>query len=82
VEISEFDHNLLLNACIHQINNARSKLKDVIKQVTQLRYEFEVDLATAMIEQKHERFQNGEEYSYGKRISSSKKNSSLGRIDE
>jgi hypothetical protein len=60
VEISVFDHNLPINDCIHQINNAREKLKDVITQATQLRSEFEVDLATAVIEHKHERFRTGE----------------------
>jgi hypothetical protein len=62
VELSEFDHNLSINACIHQINNARSKLKDVIKKATQLSSEFEVDLAIAVIEHKYERFRNGKEY--------------------
>jgi hypothetical protein len=54
VEIIVFDHNLPINDCIHQINNPRAKLKDVITQATQLRYEFEVDLATVVIEHKHE----------------------------
>jgi hypothetical protein len=62
VEISVFNHNLPINDCIHQINNARAKLKDVITQVTQLRYEFEVDLTTAVIKHKHEWFRTGEEY--------------------
>jgi hypothetical protein len=61
VELSEFDHDYPINVCIHQINNARSKLKDVIKQATQLRSEFEVDLATSVIEHKYEWFRNGEE---------------------
>jgi hypothetical protein len=56
VEISRFDHDLYIKACIHQINNAISKFKDVIKQETQLRSEFEVDLETAVIEQKHAQF--------------------------
>jgi hypothetical protein len=62
VEISVFDHTLQINDCIHQINNARVKLKDVIIQATQLRSEFEVDLATAVIKYKHACFHTGEEY--------------------
>jgi hypothetical protein len=62
VEIRVFDHTLPIHDCIDQINNARAKLKDVITQVTQLRSKFEVDLATAVIEHKHERFQISEEY--------------------
>jgi hypothetical protein len=62
VEISALDHTLPLEACIHQIENERSKLKDVIKQATQLRSEFEVDLATAVIEHTHALFRQGEDY--------------------
>jgi transposase-like protein len=67
VEISAFYHILCIKAWIYQINNAISKLNDVIKQVTQLRSEFEVDLATAVIENKHTRFRQGEDYdTFGK----------------
>jgi hypothetical protein len=62
VEIRIFDHNLPINDCIHQINNARAKLKDIITQATQLWSEFKVDLATAVIEHKHEHYCTGEEY--------------------
>jgi hypothetical protein len=62
VEIIVLGHTLPINDCIHQIKNARAKLKDVIPQATQLRSEFELDLATAVIEHKHERFRTGEEY--------------------
>jgi hypothetical protein len=55
VENSAFDHNLPLEACIHQINNTRSKLKNVIKQATQLRAKFEVDLATAVVGTVHQK---------------------------
>jgi hypothetical protein len=82
VEISVFYHNLPINDCIHQIKNARSKLKDAIKQVTQLRSEFEVHLATAVIEHKHERSRTGEEYDVEEKDQFVKKNLSLGRTDE
>jgi hypothetical protein len=53
VEASSFDRTLPHEECLHQINNARAKLKDIIKQAKQLRYEFEVDLATLLIKHKH-----------------------------
>jgi hypothetical protein len=46
--------------CIHQINNARSKLKDVVNTAIELRTQFEVDLAMAVVEQKRPEFRSGE----------------------
>jgi hypothetical protein len=82
VEISVFDHDLPINYCIHQINNTRAKLKDVITQATQLRSEFEVDLATAAIKHKHEQTALVRNTMQQKKISSLKKNLRLGRIDK
>jgi hypothetical protein len=44
--------------CIHQINNARSKLKDVANTAIELRTQFEVDLAMAVVEDKRPEFRS------------------------
>jgi hypothetical protein len=49
---TEFDISLNVRECIHQINNARSKLKDVVNNAVELRTQFEVDLAMAVVEHK------------------------------
>jgi hypothetical protein len=41
---------------MHQINNARSKLKDVVNNAVDLRTQFEVDLAIAVVEHKRPEF--------------------------
>jgi hypothetical protein len=59
---AEYDISLTLRECIHQINNARSKLKDVVTNATELRTQFEVDLAIAVAEHKRPEFCSGETY--------------------
>jgi hypothetical protein len=56
---AEFDISLTVRECIHQINNARSKLKDVVNNATELRTQFEVDLAMAVVEHKRPEFRSG-----------------------
>jgi hypothetical protein len=43
---AEFDVYLNLRECIHQINNARAKLKEVVMNAMELRSQFEVYLAS------------------------------------
>jgi hypothetical protein len=57
---AEFDISLTVRECIHQINNARSKLKDVVNNATELHTQFEVDLAMAVVEHKRPEFRSGE----------------------
>jgi hypothetical protein len=59
---AEFDISLTIRECIHQINNARSKLKDVVINATELRTQFEVDLAMAVVEHKIPEFRSGETF--------------------
>jgi hypothetical protein len=59
---AEFDVSLTVRECIHQINNARSKLKDVVNNAVKLRTHFEVDLAMAMVEHKRPEFRSGETF--------------------
>jgi hypothetical protein len=59
---AEFDISLTVRECIHQINNARSKLKDVVNNVVDLRTQFEVDLAMAVVEHKRPEFRSGETF--------------------
>jgi hypothetical protein len=59
---AEFDISLTVRECIHQINNARSKLKDVVNSATELRTQFEVDLAMAVVEHKRPEFRSGETF--------------------
>jgi hypothetical protein len=59
---AEFDISLTVRECIHQINNARSKLKDVVNNATKLRTQFEVDLAIAVVEHKRPEFLTGETF--------------------
>jgi hypothetical protein len=59
---TEFDISLTVRECIHQINNARSKLKDVVNNATELRTHFEVDLAMAVVEHKTPEFRSGETF--------------------
>jgi hypothetical protein len=49
---AEFEVSLSLLECIHQINNARAKLKDVVMNATELRSQFEVDLTIVVVEYK------------------------------
>jgi hypothetical protein len=57
---AEFDISLTVRECINQINNARSKLKDVVNTAIELRTQFEVDLAMAVVEHKRPEFRSGE----------------------
>jgi hypothetical protein len=57
---AEFDISLTVRECIHKINNARSKLKDVVNSSVDLRTQFEFDLAMAVAEHKRPEFRSGE----------------------
>jgi hypothetical protein len=59
---AEFEISLTIRGCIHQINNARSKFKDVVINATELRTQFEVDLAMAVVEHKRPEFRSGETF--------------------
>jgi hypothetical protein len=59
---AEFDISLTVRECIHQINNARSKLKDIVNNAMELRTQFEVDLAMAVVEHKRPEFRSGETF--------------------
>jgi hypothetical protein len=59
---AEFDISLTVRECIHQINNARSKLKDVFNNAVDLRTQFDVDLAMAVVEHKRPEFHSGETF--------------------
>jgi hypothetical protein len=59
---TEFDISLTVRECIHQINNEQSKLKDVINNTVELRTQFEVDLAMAVVERKRPEFRSGETF--------------------
>jgi hypothetical protein len=57
---TEFDISLTVRGCIHQINNERSKLKDVVNNATELGTQFEVDLAmVVVVEHKRPEFRSG-----------------------
>jgi hypothetical protein len=57
---AEFDISITVRECIHQINNARSKLKDGVNNATELRTQFEVNLAMEVVEHKRPEFCSGE----------------------
>jgi hypothetical protein len=59
---AEFDISLTVRECIHQINNALSKLKDVVNNAMELRTQFEVDLAMEVVEHKRLEFCSGETF--------------------
>jgi hypothetical protein len=59
---AEFDISLTVRECIHQINNARSKPKDVVNNATELRTQFDVDLDMAVVEHKRPEFRSGETF--------------------
>jgi hypothetical protein len=56
---AEFDISLTVRECIHQINSARSKLNAVVYNATELRTQFEVDVAMAVVEHKRPEFRLG-----------------------
>jgi hypothetical protein len=49
---AEFDISLTVRECIHQMNNSRSKLNNVVNNAVDLRTQFEIDLAMAVVEHK------------------------------
>jgi hypothetical protein len=59
---TEFDISLTVRKCIHQINKARSKLKDGVNNATELRTQFEVDLSMAVVEHKRPELRSGETF--------------------
>jgi hypothetical protein len=59
---TEFDISLTVRECIHKINNARSKLKDVVNNATELSTQFEVYLAMAVVEHKRPEFRSEETF--------------------
>jgi hypothetical protein len=59
---AEFEISLTIRECIHQIINARSKLKDVVNNSMDLCTQFEVDLAMAVVEHKIPEFCSGETF--------------------
>jgi hypothetical protein len=59
---AEFDRSLTVREFIHQINNARSKLNDVVNNAVELRTQFEFDLAMAVVEHKRPEFRSGETF--------------------
>jgi hypothetical protein len=56
---AEFDISLTVRECIHQLNNARSKIKDVVNTAIELRTQFDFDLARAVVEHKRPEFRPG-----------------------
>jgi hypothetical protein len=59
---ADFEISLTIRECIQQINNAQSKLKDVVNNAMYLRTQFEVDLAMAVVEHKMPEFHSGETF--------------------
>jgi hypothetical protein len=59
---AEYDVYLTHREYIHQISNARSKLKHVVTNETELHTQFEVDLAIAVVKHKRPDFCSGETF--------------------
>jgi hypothetical protein len=57
---TELDISLAFRECIHQINNAQSKLKGVVNTAIELCTQFEVNSAMAVVEHKRLEFRSGE----------------------
>jgi hypothetical protein len=62
VEVDAHDKPLSLEERIKQINQARQKLKDVVANDKEHRTQFEVELATAIVEHKQPYLCDGNEY--------------------
>jgi hypothetical protein len=62
VEADAHDKPLPMEECIKQINQARQKLKDVVENAKENRTQFDVELATAIVEHKHPYVCDGNEY--------------------
>jgi hypothetical protein len=52
VDKVRFDTTITIMACIHQLTNARSQLKDVLKHAKSNRSFYEVQVVTARVEKK------------------------------
>jgi hypothetical protein len=52
IDKERFDITLSVTACIHQLNNARSQLRDVLKEARNNVAFYEVEVATARVEKK------------------------------
>jgi hypothetical protein len=52
IDKERFDITLSVTACIHQLNNARSPLKDVLKEAENIGAFYEVEVATDRVEKK------------------------------
>jgi hypothetical protein len=52
IDKERFDITLSVTACIHQLNNARRQLKDVLKEAENNGAFYEVEVATAHVEKK------------------------------
>jgi hypothetical protein len=53
VDVDAHDKPIPVEECIKQINQARQKLKDVVANAKEHRTQFEVELATVIVEHKH-----------------------------
>jgi hypothetical protein len=53
VNKERFDTTMKITACIHQLTNSRSQLKDVLKDAKSNGSFYEVELATAIVEKKY-----------------------------
>jgi hypothetical protein len=62
VEADAHDKLLSVEECIKQINQARQKLKYVVANAKEHRTQFEVELATAIVEHKHPYLCDGNDY--------------------
>jgi hypothetical protein len=62
VEVDDHNKPPSLEDCIKQINQSRQKLKDVVANAKEHRTQFEVELATAIVEHKHPYLCDGNEY--------------------
>jgi hypothetical protein len=62
VEADAHDKPLTVEECIKKINQARQKLKDVVANAKEHRTQFEVELATVIVEHKHPYLCDGNEY--------------------
>jgi hypothetical protein len=56
---AEFDISLTFRECIHKINKARSKFKDVVNNAAELSTQLKVDLAMVVVENKMSEFRSG-----------------------
>jgi hypothetical protein len=52
IDKERFDITLSITACIHQLNNERRQLKDVLKEAANNGAFYEVKVATARVEKK------------------------------